>query len=494
MTTTIAHDTEARKPSPMLQSTIKRQTLKAVIFLVLKTLLTTGIAFGAQLVLGATLDASAYGMYGIVVTIAGFFTIISDVGLAASLIQQKDEPSLLELRTAFSVQQLLSWVVFSLICITAYFLFRVERLSFDGFWLAVVFGLSFPIVSLKTISSILLERSLSFDRIVIPSILETLVFNLVVIVLAVRGFGVSSFTYAVLAKAVVGVVVMFLLKRWKIGFAFSWKTFRSLMKIGGAFQLNDMLAKAKDDVFYITVALLIPVEKFGLITWARQWSRFPYTFTVDTITAITFPAYSRIQHDRQLLAKAIEKTIFFITIFSFPLFFGMAVMARPFLEVIPRYSRWEEALPSLALFSISLAFASFSTPLISTLNAIGKIAESLRMMMFWTVAQWALFPILFPWFNFESVAMISIILAFTSLYVISLVHRHVSFNFLGSIWVQTVATVGMSVLLLLSGPIWSQSLGHFIAGIFCGGLLYVLLLCLLGFEKIKNEVYSLLKR
>src|SRR5258708_932287 len=111
------------------------------------------------------------------------------------------------------------------------------------------------------------------------------------------------------------------------------------MRVGGGFQLNDMLAKTKDDLFYISVALFIPQKEYGYITWAKQWSRLPYSLTVDNITAVTFPAFSRLQHDPSLLRKAIEKTTFFVTLVAFPLLGGLSVIIVPFTTVIPAYMK-----------------------------------------------------------------------------------------------------------------------------------------------------------
>src|SRR5258708_31463330 len=74
---------------------IKKRSLKGVISYFGKTILLTGISAISLLILGAKIDPSDYGIYRIVVTIIGFFTIISDIGLAASLIQKK-EPQIRE--------------------------------------------------------------------------------------------------------------------------------------------------------------------------------------------------------------------------------------------------------------------------------------------------------------------------------------------------------------------------------------------------------------
>lgn len=473
---------------------IKKRSLKGVFSYLIRTMLLTGVSLVAMLLLGAKLKPEEYGIYGLVVTVSGFFTIISDIGLAASIIQQKERPSVRELRTVFTVQQILAWIIFFLTLATSLLLKNYGKLNQDGVLLSLAFGISFPLVSLKTISSILLERELHFDKLIIPAILETVAFNVVAVVLAFRGFGVMSFTYAVLSRTILGVIAMLILQRWSMGIDFSWADFKRLMRVGGGFQLNDMLAKTKDDLFYISVALFLPAREYGFITWAKQWSRQPYSLTVDNITAITFPAFSRLQHDETLLRKAIEKTIFFVTLIAFPLFGGLSVMIVPFVHVFPVYLKWEPALLSLALFSLSLAFAAFSTPLVSTLNAIGKISVSLKMMVFWTVAQWAMAPLFIKWFGFNAIAIIAAVLGVTSLFVVVLVKHYVKFNFTDQVWRQTLATLFMVLVLWRTWGLWSQSIVWLALGVMLGGAIFATLILATGYRKLIAETKSLLRK
>lgn len=474
--------------------TIKKRSMAGIVSYVFRTVFLNGVAIATQLVLSGLLNDKDYGVYGLVVTMSGFFNIISDIGLAASLIQKKDPPTTEELRTVFTVQQGLTWLVFLLTCLTSYFLYTHGKLSLEGLYLAAAFGISFPIVSFKTISSILLERQLEFNKLVIPNIAETLISNAVLIVLALKGFGVRSFTYSVLIKAISGVIIMLALKRWDMGLGFSKRVFMDLMKIGTRFQLNDMLAKTKDDLFYLTVAMFMPTAQYGYITWAKLWSRLPYSLTVDNVTAITFPAFSRLQHDHSLLKRGIEKTIFFVTLIAFPMFAGLGVMITPFIHVFPVYLKWQPAILSLGLFSFSLAFASFSTPLVNALNAIGKVGQTLKIMVFWTAAQWALYPLLYVKFGYQAVPLISAILSLTSIVVVFMVRAHVKFDFLDQIWRQTLATLTMMAVLFEMSQVWSRSPLYLVLGVVLGGAIYVSLMVVTGFEKIRGETLSLIKK
>ena len=74
--------------------------------------------------------------------------------------------------------------------------------------------------------------------------------------------------------------------------------------------------------------------------------------------AITFPTFSRLQDNPDLLRRALEKTIYFITLVIFPLLVGMCLFFYPLTQVIGKYQKWESALLSFVCFRRQIGRAS----------------------------------------------------------------------------------------------------------------------------------------
>ncbi|HZZ99022.1 MAG TPA: oligosaccharide flippase family protein, partial [Candidatus Saccharimonadia bacterium] len=222
---------------------IRHRSVKGVISYAFRTLALQLIGFVATVLLGYYLSPADFGIYFVVSAVIGFFTFLSDIGLAAALVQKKEPPTLEELRTSFTIQQLLACTIFVLILILSPIFRSQNHLSQDGVMLMYALGFSFILVSFKTIPSILLERQLRFDKLVLPQIFENLIFYAIAIALAAHGYGVRSYTYAVLARSVIGIIVIYSIQRWPIGFAFGKNSLRGLLKYGAKFQLNDLLAR-----------------------------------------------------------------------------------------------------------------------------------------------------------------------------------------------------------------------------------------------------------
>ena len=473
---------------------IRRKSIAGVFGYALRTIFLQIIGLVATALLGYYLNPEEFGIYFIVTAVVGLFTFLSDIGLAAALVQKKDEPTTDDLRTTFTVQQGLAVLIFVVVVALTPLWKTQHGLGQEGIWLLYALAFSFLLASLKTIPSILLERRLEFNKLVLPQIFENLVFYATTVILAAQGFGVRSYTVAVLLRGVVGIIVMYFLQRWQIGFAFSRTSFRALLKFGAKFQLNDLLARLKDDLFIVVLARFIPAAEMGYISWAKRWSMYPYQVSVNSVMAVTFPTYSRLQEHKEILKRAIEKSLFFIALVIFPVLAGMSITAMPLLEMIPRYIKWAPALPSLYFFSVNIAWAAISTPLTNTLNAIGKIDSTLKLMVMWTALTWTLTPVAIILFGFTGVALASAVIACSSVVTVYMVKKYVPIEVLPQVWRQTVASLVLLVVAYGVQRSTTPGIPSFIAQIIFGSIAYITTLAAVGYSVVMREVRSVLHR
>jgi O-antigen/teichoic acid export membrane protein len=168
---------------------LKRKSVTGVVSYTLRSVVLYFIAIGATALLSAYLSPQDFGIYFVVTSVIGVFTFLSDIGLAAALVQMKTEPTLTELRTSFAVQQGLAIIIFLTVIALTPIWKHTSGLSTEGLYLLYALAFSFILASFKTIPSILLERKLQFNTLVIPQIVEQVLFYGIAVVLASRGMG-----------------------------------------------------------------------------------------------------------------------------------------------------------------------------------------------------------------------------------------------------------------------------------------------------------------
>lgn len=472
-------------------ATLKKRSIVGIVALTTRTFLLQIIAFTATFLLTLLLSPSIFGVFYVVSAVISFLGYFSDIGLAAALVQKKEPLTDDDVITTFTIQETL--VVFLVILSFAGsgFVAQFYHLDTAGLWLFRSLIVSFFLSSLKTIPSILLERELQFNKLVIPTIAETLAFYLVTVYLAWRGFGVTSFAWGVLVRGVVGLITIYAIRPWRMSLGFSKEVLHRLLRFGIPFQLNSFLALLKDDLFTIFLGKALPFAQVGYIGWAKKWAEVPLRLIMDSIVRVTFPAFARLQHDATLLQKAIEKTIYGLALTMLPISTALLFFIQPMVQIIPKYAKWNPALTSFYFFVVAAAIAGLTTPLTNTLNAVGKIKTTLLFMVLWTVLTWSLAVIGLRLFGYNGVAIALCIISFTIVWVVAEVKKTVSFSFFAQIW---SALVGIAIQGLWYAVVLSlipRNVGWLGAAGSAGVILYIVVVYMVDGNRIRAFIHSL---
>lgn len=471
---------------------VKRRSIVGVTSFLLRMVFLQIITFVASIFVSRFLTPFAFGVYGIVANFVLLFVFFSDIGLAAALIQKKKRITREDLTTTFTIQQLLVGFLVILIFLILPLAQSFLKFGDDGLWLGRALALSLFLASLKSIPSVLLERRLAFNRLVIPEIIETLVFNGVLVSLAYLGFGIKSFTWAVLSRGLIGVVAIYLLSPWRIGFGFNKKSAFSLIRFGFPFQINSILAWFKDNLMDNVVALILrSPTAFGYLSWAKTLSYQPKKI-LDSVVRVTFPVYSRLQERREVLGSALSKTYFLISVLTFPLIAGICALVKPLILYLYGGSKWLPAIPSVYFLSITLLWGVFNSVATNTLSAIGKIKIVLKFMVMITAATWILTPIFTLKWGFNGAALSWVLSGFVSLWSINQCLKEIRVNLFADTKGAAIASLIMGVIVYSLGRVWVNSLLTLFLTIVIGGFLYTTLILLLERKRVLQEAKSLL--
>jgi len=471
--------------------TVKERSVRGVVVLTGRTFLLQVISLVAQLFLFAYLGKYEFGVFAIVSAIINFLVYFSDIGLAAALIQKKDKPTDIDLKTTFLVQQTLVLAIIGIVIILTPFFTQKYSLDHNGQILLYALAASLLFSSLKSIPSVLLERKLEFVKLAFPQILEQVVYNVILVFFAMKGFGLKSFTFAVLARGIVGLVTIYILQPWKPGIAFSRKTLSGLFKFGIPYQVNTFLATFKDDGMTLVLGSILGPIGVGILSFAQKIARFPLTFFMDTVTRVTFPAFSRMQDAKADLEKSVTRSIYFICLLVFPSLAGISILAPILVRVIPRYNQWIPALVPIVFVSINFIFAAATTQLTNLLNAIGKIKITFYLMIMWTALTWAFVPILAIKFNVIGASIGYSLVGASSIVAIFIAKKYVNFSITDSMIKPLVGSIVMGVLLIIMRrflPVTLTSMEELVAA---GAVIYIVsMISMVGLSLIEDAKRS----
>lgn len=431
---------------------IKKTTATNILFLSFRNIGIQGISTIGFFLLTVLLGTADVGLFAIVaesVSILGYF---SDVGLASALIQQKTEVLKSELQTTFFIQQFL--VLVSLLAVS---IFYPQIAASQGFgsaetWIFVSLCFSFFAASLKTIPSVLLERKLNFKLISTIDIIENITFYFFAVLFAYLGYGVYSYAIATFIRSIFGLVAMYLFSPWPIGFSFSLEAAKRLFRYGIPFQLNSFIAVAKDRLSNLFVAGILGTQSFGILSWAQKGPRLPLSL-MDAVMRVTFPTFSRLQDNPDLLKKSLEKSLYFIALFVFPALAGISLIATDIILIIPKYTKWLPAVSPLYFYAVNASIAAITTPITNAFNAVGKITTTTKLMIMWTVLTWIFYPMLSIKYGYMGTAYATLIVGSSSFLVWWLALKNFQVNVFATILHPLISSFIMTILLILINTI-----------------------------------------
>ena len=456
-------------------SHLKKNTVISALSLFFQSGYSAVLGLFANLIITIFLTPAVFGIYITVLSLISLLNYFSDIGLAASLIQKK-ELSDDDIATTFTIQQILIVSLVTIGWLSASYVQTFYHLPIEGKLLFQALLVSFFISSLKTIPSVLLERKIQFQKIVFVQIIENTIFYLAIMIFAIKGLGLMSFTYGVLLRSAVGLVLIYSISFWIPRFGISKKSLKELLTFGFPFQASSFLALFKDDLITLFLGKVLGFEALGYIGWAKKWAEAPIRIIMDNISRVLFPVISRLQHDRAKISRLIEKILDYQTTLLAPTLFGLAIVMSQLTHLIPKYSKWTPALPIFYIFCLSAFFSSYSTPFMNLFNALGKVKTALFFMFFWTVTTWITTPLFSKLFGIYGFPMTQLLLSSTFVFVIQKAKKLTPFSFLKSVSRQLVATLIMGTALFAETLFFGTSLASLTIVIISGIIIYLVTL------------------
>lgn len=477
----------------MEKEVLKKKSIISALSLFFQSGYSAVLGFVANVFLTIYLSPQVFGIYITVLSIIAFLNYFSDIGLAASLIQREDI-SKDDIKTAFTIQQLLIVSIVALGFILTAPIMRFYGLGNEGYILYWALLTGFFVSSLKTIPSVFLERSVQFHKIVIVQIIENTVFYVAVILLAMNGYGLLSFAYSVLLRAIVGLVAIYYISPWMPRVGIVKKSFKHLIAYGVPFQSMSFLALFKDELVNLFLGKIVGFETLGYIGWAKKWAESSLRIVMDNISRVVFPLFSRLQGDSDKQKSVMNTILKYQSMVMIPASLGMMMLMPLIIDILPKYDKWRPALPIFYIFVASSLFSSYSTPFINYFNGIGKVKLSLGFMIMWTVLTWVLLVPLSRMYGMLGFPLTVLILSMTCFVVIAKARQYIAFDFfdivtryLVSGFLMVIALYGMRVMTFSLGVLGIPLI------IVAGALVYYVALRFIFGEDLLTEAKSLLK-
>lgn len=403
------------------------QTMRAALALLLRQGATNGLAAGAGILLARMLVPADFGLFAVATFVMSFVAIFADAGLAASLVRQSHVPEPHEIRSVFTLQQILVVGMVGIFWIASPLLAQAYGLEQDKVWFFRILSLTLLAGSFQTIPSLLLERELAFSKLAQVEILQSVVYQGSAVLCAWQGLGVWSFAVAGILRALVGVALLNWMHPWPIGFAWDWEVAAPRLRFGLMLQGGSLVNLSKDAIVPIFIGLLAGPSAVGLVGWAGMIAAYPI-LALMPLGRLYFPVFARLQADREALGRAMERVIGWTNRIAAPITVVMVVLSEPMIRIVYT-DKWMPAMDLLRMLALANVLSATSTPCIGMLNGLGLAKHTFRMSILWMAGTWLAGIPAILWAGPIGFGIANLVATSLNFYLFHLVRREVRLGF-----------------------------------------------------------------
>jgi PST family polysaccharide transporter/teichuronic acid exporter len=367
---------------------IKSQALKGVQWTAFSAIFNTLIQFLRVAILVRLLEKSDFGLMAIVMMILGFMGLFSDMGIGSAIIHRKDITE--------KEYSSLYWFNFAVNTVLYFFIWGTSSLV-AVFYREPVLRILIPLMGLNLFFtafgrqfSVVAQKELQFRFISIVEVITNVVSLVPAVVFAYFGWGVYSLIYSTLLASLFSNLFFFtrMRKHHRIQFHFSLPEVKPFLKIG-LYQTGGQILNYFNTQFdVIIIGRMLGTEALGIYNLAKNLAMRPAQVINPIITKIAAPLLSKMQDDESLLKKSYLLIVRLLSMTNFPVYFAMAVLARPILAVVYGVNDVEMAY-ILAILSLCYMLRSIGNPVGGLVVAKGRT----DIEFYWNIGMFFFFPI-----------------------------------------------------------------------------------------------------
>jgi len=328
------------------------------------------------------LSPDDFGLFALMMIFVSFLVMFTDMGTASALVHIKN-PS----------NKLLSSVLFFNLFIGT--LFCLLLIIFSGYIsiffnspklepLLQLISINFVIMSLGVVQKVRYEKELDFKYLTLIESFSIFIGISVGIIFALLGFGVYSLVLQVLITSILSVGLLWKVSKWRPLLYFSIEDIKIIWKYTAnlsAFNFINYFARNADNFL---IGKFLNSSALGVYSLAYNIMLYPLQNISRVLLRILFPAFSKIQDDNKKFKEAYLKTIFFISLVSFPIMFGLIATADIFVSVLFG-DKWANLAPILMILAPVGVIQSIGTTNGSIFMAKGNTNLLLRVGIWSTI-------------------------------------------------------------------------------------------------------------
>ena len=358
--------------------TFRSQVLSALRWIAGVSLLGQLVSWSVTIVVMRILSPADYGLLAMATVLVNFLGMMAQFGVGAAAIQASDMDDA-KLRQIFGLVIVINAGLFLLLFLAAPLIawfFDEQRL------VAIVraLGVQFILMMFTVIPSAQLSRQLKFKGQSLVDLSGVIVSSLTALVCALSGLGVWALVWASLFMQAWRVVGYSLISPFWQRPDFRLHGTRQFLWFGGNLTVSRILWFFYSQADIIIAGKLLGKDLLGVYSVSLQLASLPVTRLSSIINQVAFPAFARIQHERDRFASNFLLAIRILSFTAFPVLWGMSSIA-PEIVALLLGEKWREAVLPLQLLPLMMPLNMLAMFMNTAAQGIGRADIALKQVL-----------------------------------------------------------------------------------------------------------------
>jgi teichuronic acid exporter len=363
------HNTESSSDEGALFQRFK----KSVVSYGLRQFAVILITFAYNIILTHYLLPAEFGKVAVILIVTNIAILLADGGFGVYLIQRHAETSEHDLSRVTTIQ-LSSALLLSVLC---FFGAAVDGIFHPGNqigWMISFASLSLPLLVVRGMALLVLERAVRIDKVVRVEVFEEVVYAVVAIGLAARGHGAWSIVVAQICKAVVGCATAVSIGKFRFRLApIVWDDdLKKGFRFGAHYQAAQLINMARVSIIPLFIVPVLGFQAGGFVERSWYFCAAPLSILLAVQKKTMFPYISRIQFDLDRIRRFTEDSIYISAVVDKFMFLPLLMFARPVIIAVFG-AQWLPMLPLIYwLIAGNCIFGALTGTLYPVANGIGR--------------------------------------------------------------------------------------------------------------------------
>ena len=306
----------------MQQESLKKKTVKGVMWSAMERFSTQGVQFVVMIVMARLLTPHDYGIVGLLTIFLAIAQALIDSGFSQALIRKQDRTDV-DNNTVFYFNLVVSGGLYVVLFLIAPFVADFYKLPLLCSVMRVVcLGVIFN--SLAVVQRALYTARLDFKTQAKASFFSAVVSGVIGISLAYYGAGVWALVIQQLINLALNTILLWIMSSWRPQLCYSWEAFRELFSFGSKMLASGLLDTIYVNIYPIVIGKLFSASSLGHYTRAQQFAQFPSSNLTGILQRVSYPVLCEIQNDDVRLAEAYRRLLKLSAYIIFPLMVGVS--------------------------------------------------------------------------------------------------------------------------------------------------------------------------